>query len=269
MSSAPPVVLTIAGSDPSGGAGLQLDLKVFADHGVYGAAAVTALTVQDTLGVHRVQAVEPELVSQQIEAVLGDLPVAAVKIGMLGELGVVQAVARALVALPAGLPVVLDPVLRSSSGKPLLEEAAVDALVGGLLPRLRLLTPNLDEYELLDASVGGLRAHCREQGVALLVKGGHGHGDRLVDRLWLADGALCELGHERVDTPNTHGTGCALSSAIAARLARGCSVVQAVRGGVDYLQALLRRGATWSLGSGTGPLPAGLRYGSGSGEDEG
>jgi len=258
MTHAPPVVLVAAGSDPSGGAGLQADLKVLADHGVFGAAAVTALTVQNTLGVSAVHPVEASVVRDQLAAVLEDLPVAAVKIGMLGGLEVLRAVSAVLAEKGQGIPVVLDPVLRSTSGYPLLPRPALEALLNQLLPRISLLTPNLRELELLETVVGDLPAHCAAQGVALLVKGGHGSGDVLEDRLLLPDGAVHRFRHPRVDSPNLHGTGCALASAIAARLARGEPMALAVGGAIAYLQGRIRAGRGWRMGGGDGPLPIGL-----------
>ncbi len=252
------MVLVIAGSDPSGGAGLQVDLKVLSDHRVYGAAVVSALTVQNTRGVLSVHPVDARLVHDQIAAVIEDLPIAAVKVGMLGESGVVGAVTQALGALDAGVPVVVDPVSRSTSGRNLLHPGAASALLDGLLPLACLLTPNLEEFKALDASAGGLRGLCQDRGVALLVKGGHRDGEVLVDDLWLPDGSRHRFHHPRVATGNTHGTGCVLSTAIAARLAMGMAVVPAARAAVNYLQRLLLEGAKWRLGSGPGPLPAGL-----------
>lgn len=258
MSAAPPVVLVAAGSDPSGGAGLQADLKVLADHGVYGAAAVTALTVQNTLGVRAVHAVRPAVVRDQLVAVLEDLPVAVIKLGMLGSLGVLGAVVEALEVAGQGIPVVLDPVLRSTSGRPLLHGRALTALVHRLLPMVALITPNLREAEALAAVVGDLPAHCAAHGVALLLKGGHGTGDVLEDRLLLPAGGQLRFAHPRVASRNLHGTGCVLASAIAARLALGASMGQAVEGAVGYLQGRILAGQGWSLGAGDGPLPVGL-----------
>lgn len=259
MQRPPPVVLVAAGSDPSGGAGLQADLKVLADHGVYGAAAVTALTVQNTRGVQAVFPVEPVIVRDQLLAVLDDLPVAAIKLGMLGSLGVLQAVVGVLGVAGRGIPVVLDPVLRSTSGHPLLSAPALQALLHELLPRVDILTPNQREAELLEALVGDLHAHCAAHGVALLLKGGHGAGETLVDLLRLPGGETLRWEHPRVRSPNLHGTGCALASAIAARLSLGRSMPVAVEGAVAYLQERILAGQGWSLGAGVGPLPLGLR----------
>ncbi len=245
MSSSPPVVLIVAGSDPSGGAGLQGDLAVMADHGVHGATAVTALTVQNSRGVRGVYPVDAAVVREQINAVLDDLPVAAIKIGMLGSREVLTAVAAELAASERAIPVVLDPVLRSSSGAALLPDAAVGALLDELLPRVSILTPNLPELRRLEDVGGPLRDRCGREGVALLIKGGHGDGGVLADHLVLPSGQELSFSHPRQPGPDWHGTGCALSSAIAARLARGEPLPGAVRGAVDYLQRRMAATDGW------------------------
>jgi hydroxymethylpyrimidine/phosphomethylpyrimidine kinase len=245
MPSSPPVVLVAAGSDPSGGAGLQADLAVLADHGVHGAAAVTALTVQNTRGVRSVHPVEASVVEAQLRAVLEELPVGAIKLGMLGDQAVLTAVARVLGELGAGVPVVLDPVLRSTSGAALLSPDALEALLEALLPRVSLITPNLPELAVLEGSAGDLSQRCARLGVALLIKGGHGSGEELVDRLLLPGGERIELVHPRQAGPDWHGTGCALSSSIAARLASGRPLPEAVEGAVDYLQRRMAGTQGW------------------------
>ncbi len=251
-------MLSVAGSDPSGGAGIQADLKTFAAHGVYGAAVISAITVQNSRGVTAVQPLEPELVGAQIQAVLSDLPVAAVKLGMLANAPVLSAVARGLRQLAPQVPVVIDPVLRSTSGRELLQAAALPELLGRLLPLATLLTPNLGELELLDGIEEPLALRCRRLGVALLVKGGHGRADLLEDRLLLPDGRQQRFSHRRVATGSSHGTGCVLSAAIAARLALGQELASAVQHSISWLQGLLRAGVSWRLGAGQGPLPVGL-----------
>jgi len=252
----PPVVLAIAGSDPGGGAGIQADLKTFADHGVFGCAALTALTVQGPRGVRAVHPVAPQVVYDQVVAVLEELPIAAIKIGMLGEVGVVRAVHRALVGRAPETPVVLDPVLGASRGAALLDGAGLAALVGELLGEVTLLTPNLPEHARLDVACGGLAQRCRDLGVAVLLKGGHGAGGLLEDRLLLPDGRTRAFAHPRVGTA-THGTGCALSSAIAARLALGDSLEIAVEGAIGWLQGVLAAGGGWGLGP---ALPIGYSH---------
>lgn len=234
----PFTALTIAGSDSGGGAGIQADLKTFLDHRVYGMSVIVGVTAQNTRGVDAVHLVPPDVVRAQIRAVLADLPVDAIKIGMLGAAPQIAAVAEALEGY-AG-PIVLDPVMVAKGGAPLLAPDAVAAL-RAFAPRCTLLTPNLPEAEVL----GPVPA-------ATLLKDGHGSGAWVVDRLRVG-GEEHVFRHRRVDSKNTHGTGCTLSSAIAARLARGEGLVEACRGGVAYVARLIRRSRE-SLGSGHGPL---------------
>jgi hydroxymethylpyrimidine/phosphomethylpyrimidine kinase len=257
----PPVALTIAGSDSSGGAGIQADLKTFAALGVFGTSAITALTAQNTTGVRDVHGVPVANVVAQVEAVLDDLDVRAVKTGMLGTAAVVHAVAGLADRLPH---LVVDPVMVASSGARLLEQAAERAYVDALLPRAAVLTPNLHEAQvLLGASITTLeqqRQAARALGElgprAVLVKGGHtvdGAGGEAVDVLW--DGEhLLELRAPRVAGTNDHGTGCSLASAIAAGLAKGDGLVDAVATAKAYVARALAGGATWRLGRGHGPL---------------
>ncbi len=250
----PPTALSVAGSDPSGGAGIQADLKTFADHGVYGMAVVTALTAQSTTGVTAVHAPPAEFVVEQLRVLLDDMPIAAVKIGMLGGAAVVAAVQRVLAVVDA--PVVVDPVMVATSGSRLLEPEAEDA-VRALAACATVVTPNLPEAEvLLQGEAPG--AWARRTGVALLLKDGHGGQAIVRDALYLPDGSVVRMEHPRVKTRNTHGTGCTLSSAIAARLARGEALVGAVRGGVDYVAAQVAASAGHGLGAGPGPLLHGL-----------
>jgi hydroxymethylpyrimidine/phosphomethylpyrimidine kinase len=242
--------LSIAGSDSGGGAGVQADLKTFLAHGVYGMTAITAITAQNTLGVDRVDALPPEAVSAQIRSVRADLPVHAVKIGMLGTRAIVEAVADALDGF-AG-PVVLDPVCVSTSGHALIDDDALDAL-RALARRVTLVTPNLPEY----ARLGGA-AWLAGVGVPVLVKGGHADGPVVTDRLHWPGGAVAQWEHPRVASRNTHGTGCTLSSAIAARLATGASLEGAVAGALDWLAGLVAGSAGHTLGGGHGPLLHGL-----------
>jgi hydroxymethylpyrimidine/phosphomethylpyrimidine kinase len=253
-----PRLLTIAGSDSGGGAGIQADLKTFAAHGAYGMSAITAVTAQDTLGVRAIHAVPPEVVASQIDAVFVDVGVDAVKIGMLARREIVEIVADRLAA-HAGPPVVLDPVLVSASGELLLEAAAVATLGDRLLPLATLVTPNLPEAERLAGRPAGDLAARRElardlgrRAPAVLLKGAHAPGDVIVDLLW--DGhALHEIAHPRLAAPRgTHGTGCALSAAIAARLAQGEPLVAACRGAIQWLAEALR--GALPLGRGAAPL---------------
>ena len=248
-----PVALSIAGSDPSGGAGIQADLKTFLDLGVYGMAVPTALTVQDTRGVRGVHPVPPDVVAAQVRAVVEDIPPGAVKIGMLHDAGVARAVAGALAGLPAASPVVLDPVIRSSSGRELLDEAGRAVILDSLLPRCALLTPNIPELRLLFGTADGAEAAGRF-GVPVLLTGGHAEGAVVEDRLFLPGEAPRVFRHPRLRSRNTHGTGCTLSSAVAARLARGDALPAAVEAAVAYVHALLARSAGHRLGGGVGPM---------------
>jgi hydroxymethylpyrimidine/phosphomethylpyrimidine kinase len=234
----PPTTLTIAGSDSGGGAGIQADLKTFFDHGVYGMSVVVGVTAQNTRGVDAVHLCPPDIVAAQIRAVLADLPVDAIKIGMLGAAPQIEAVADVLAGYRG--PIVLDPVMVAKGGAPLLQPDAVAAL-RAFAPRCTLLTPNLPEAEVL----GPIDA-------ATLTKDGHGSGDEVVDVL-TAGGARHVFRHPRQVSRNTHGTGCTLSSAIAARLARGEGLVEACGGAIAYVAALIAY-STESLGGGHGPL---------------
>lgn len=268
----PPVVLSIAGSDPGGGAGLQADLRTFQAHGVRGATVVTAVTVQGRDGLEAVHPVDPAVVWDQARAVLAYLPVRAVKVGMLGDAAVAGAVADVLDTLPRDVPVVLDPVLAATRGGILLDRDGVEMLLTRVLVCATLVAPNLDE----EAMLGGpaLAARCRDLGVTLLRKGGHGSGDVLTDLLVLPDGRQVTFSHPRVRTHNLHGTGCVLTAAVAARLARGDGLESAVAGAVAFLAAVLEAGADLDLGEhgavpvGWVDLPAGVAPG-GSRQAEG
>ena len=256
-----PIAVTIAGSDSGGGAGIQADLKTFSALGVFGASAITALTAQNTLGVQAIHAVPPEFVSQQIDSVFGDLSVSAVKIGMLATPEVIEAVAQGLDRF-GGLPVVLDPVMVAASGDVLIAPEAVEALRRHLLPRAGLITPNLPEAaRLLDAEVARDEEETADQARALmgigaravLIKGGHAEGPESVDILVTSDGVE-RLPAPRADTRNTHGTGCTLSSAIAAGLAKGQDLVGAVQMAKRYVTEAIRRSDELRIGHGHGPV---------------
>lgn len=256
MSMAVHRAMTIAGSDSGGGAGIQADLKTFAAHGVYGTCALTAVTAQNTLEVRRVLVLEPDLVRDQIEAVLEDIGTDAIKIGMLGDAAVVRVVASSLGGV--GVPVILDPVMISKSGRKLLDDDAVDALATRLLPAVTLVTPNLPELECLagrairtEKEREEAAAELAERGPGVLAKGGHATGPEVADLLWWR-GRADWLRFERIDTDQTHGTGCTLSAAIAARVGRGEEMPQAVRGAIDYLRRAIR--AAPGLGGGRGPV---------------
>ncbi len=242
----PPTALTIAGSDSGGGAGIQADLKTFLDHRVYGMSVLTAVTAQNTRGVTGVWGIPPEGVRAQLEAVFADLPVDAVKIGMLGDAATVEVVADVLAALPRRVPVVLDPVMIAKGGAPLLRSEAVAAVRERLVPLATVVTPNLPEAEALGALPGA----------TVLSKGGHAAGDVVVDRL-VGPGLVREWRHPRVVSRNTHGTGCTLASAIAANLAKGATLTDACEAAITYVSGLLVASVE-SVGAGHGPLLHGL-----------
>ncbi len=247
------VVLAVGGSDPSGGAGIQGDLRTLHQHGAYGAAAITLLTVQNTRGVTRVEVLGAELVGEQVDAVLGDLDVRVIKTGALGS----DANAWALAARTAARVLVCDPVLAATSGASLGARAA--AIREALVPRAALVTPNAIEAaaltgiavtDALSARAAALALVARGAGAAL-VKGGHLGGERAIDVLCIG-GACLELSEPRLDTRAGHGTGCALASSIAARLARGEPMLDAVRGAKAWVHRALASAP--GLGEGRGPL---------------
>jgi len=256
-------VLTIAGTDPSGGAGLQADLKTFAAHGVYGMGVVTALVAQNTLGVTAVEKIGRMMLDAQLEAVFGDIFPDAVKIGMIREPESVAAIA-AILKKYRPKNVVLDTVMVSSSGHRLLESGAERGLIRDLIPLCDLITPNLPEAETLcgfpirsatDADRAA-REIARRYAGAILIKGGHSAGDACDDILYLRNERIVFEGH-RVHTKNTHGTGCTLSAAIAANLALGLNIPDAVCEAKDYVTGALSWGL--SLGHGNGPIHHGWR----------
>lgn len=256
-----PISLTIAGSDSSGGAGIQADLKTFAALGVYGASAITALTAQNTEGVDAVLVVPPDFVARQIRVVARDLDISAVKIGMLATGEIIEVVAEQLEAL-ADVPVVLDPVMVAASGDALLDEDAIETLRSVLVPRATLITPNIPEAaKLLGESEAKDEREMRAQADALrslgaqavLIKGGHGNGPEAVDILVDAEGEL-RLTAPRVETSNTHGTGCTLSSAVAAELAKDASLRAAVTRAKAYVTEALRQADELRIGKGRGPV---------------
>ncbi|WP_205320133.1 bifunctional hydroxymethylpyrimidine kinase/phosphomethylpyrimidine kinase [Notoacmeibacter marinus] len=252
--------LTIAGSDSGGGAGIQADLKTFSALGVYGASAITAITAQNTRAVTAVRTLDPEIVVAQIEAVLSDIDVHAIKIGMLGTSELTRAVARAIAGYDG--PIVLDPVMVAKSGDRLLDEDAVAALREHLLPRATILTPNLPEAAALtDGSEATEQDMMEKQGRALLaygcqsvlVKGGHGTGPTCTDLLIDAGGSEAFVS-KRLDTANTHGTGCTFSSAIAAEMAKGAAPRQAVATAHSWLVRAIEGADTLTIGHGHGPV---------------
>ena len=252
--------LTIAGSDSGGGAGVQADLKTFTVFGVYGMSAITALTAQNTRGVAGIYAVPADFVRQQIDAVLSDIGVDAVKTGMLLNSSIIREVAAALRQYRI-FRLVVDPVMLAGTGAALLEADACETLMGDLFPLATLVTPNIHEAEVLTglritsvAEMGqAARQLCEMGASACLIKGGHLSGTDAVDVLF--DGAdLLELGTPRLPAPHTHGTGCQLSAAITAALARGSSLVEAVRQAKIFISRAIAHGL--ALGRGAGPANA-------------
>lgn len=254
--------LTIAGSDPSGGAGIQADLKTFHEHAVYGMSVITLLTVQNTQRVQAVEIVNPKLVLAQLDAVLSDIIPAAGKTGALGSRGIIEALAER--AQDFSFPLVIDPVMTSKHGASLLEPGACNALKEKLLGHAFLVTPNLDEATLLSGEkvqdVASMERACikitRYGSKNVLIKGGHLSGEA-TDVLW-TDGKAHHFSSTRVLTKNTHGTGCVFSAAITALLARGEGLVEAVRGAKAFITRALETSP--GLGKGTGPVNMFSRY---------
>ena len=257
------VALTIAGSDPSGGAGIQADLKTFHQFGVYGEAVITLLTVQNTLRVSRVQLVSSRLIAEQLQAVLEDIPPLAAKTGALGSVAVVRTVAKA--AAKFAFPLVVDPVMISKHGSPLLDDAACDAMIRYLLPHATLVTPNLPEAKALSGYPTGTMKERKEAAKriaalgpeSVLIKGGHGKGPAI--DLLLHDGKFLEFKAPRFKTRHTHGTGCTYSAAITACLARGLGMVESILEAKGFITEAIRTNP--GLGHGCGPVNhhAGIR----------
>ncbi|NMM26967.1 MAG: bifunctional hydroxymethylpyrimidine kinase/phosphomethylpyrimidine kinase [Glaciimonas sp.] len=256
-----PRVLSIAGSDSGGGAGIQADLKTFSALGCFGMTAITALTAQNTCGVVAIHAVPAEMLAQQIDAVVGDIGVDAVKIGMLHDPKVVRVVAQAIERYRWPL-VVLDPVMVASSGDRLIVQETIAVLVAELFPLVTVITPNLDEAALLlgrvlevEAQLAAAAHDLMQLGApAVLLKGGHLHGEEVVDMLLQTGQKLLRMASRRIASPNTHGTGCTLSSAIACYLALGHDLSEAVQMARSYVYQAIMQGADVSTGHGHGPL---------------
>lgn len=255
-------VLTIAGSDSGGGAGIQADIKAISALGCFATSAITAVTVQNTLGVEAVHPIPLDILRGQIDAVLSDIGTDAIKIGMLHSSEVVEVVADVLQKYNIR-NVVLDPVMVSTSGHRLIEESAIDTLCRVLIPRARVITPNIPEAEIL----AGVKITANDQlaevarllsqggTVSVLLKAGHLTEDRLVDIFYNAEqDTITELPSARVYTPNTHGTGCTLSSALAALLAKGYELTDAARGAKEYINQAIVSGARYEIGGGHGPV---------------
>jgi hydroxymethylpyrimidine/phosphomethylpyrimidine kinase len=239
------IVMTIAGSDPSGGAGIQQDLKTITAHGCYGTTVITALTSQNTLGVVSSVAVDADVVASQLKTVMGDLVPSAVKVGMIPNREVAEVVVEALKDCDA--PVVYDPVMISTSGYELMDSEAVDFIAEHLFPLCTLVTPNIPEAERL-------KTHMKKATTAFLVKGGHGTGSVSVDRLMAPDGTVWEFSTGKIASSNLHGTGCTLSSSIASWLAKGSSLHEAVVKAKEYVTLAIQRSVSHGIGHGNGPL---------------
>ena len=258
-----PTVLSIAGSDSGGGAGIQADLKTFSSLGVYGATAITAITAQNTQGVHSQFALPPQMVYDQIIAVMEDIHPSVIKIGMLSNLQVATAVADALERY--SIPIILDPVMVSSSGHRLLSVEAQEVLKERLLPIAQLVTPNIPEMEALSdmplltiSDKYNAAKHLLSLGVqSVLLKGGHEEGEVKVDILYQKSPqgiVTCSFSSDTLNTRNIHGTGCTLSSAIAAYMARGLALKEAISSAKIYITEAIKAGSDISVGKGYGPV---------------
>ena len=261
-------VLTIAGSDSGGGAGIQADIKTISAIGCYAASAITAVTAQNTLGVVAVEALSPEIVEQQIRAVLDDIGADAVKIGMLANTEIVELVASLMREYDPPF-IVLDPVLVATSGDRLTRSSATEAILTQLMPLATLITPNIPEAEqLTGVAIGSPLSYdaawqvLRQQGAhAVLLKGGHLDGRQLTDTLFTVKDTLPHTYlHERIDTQNTHGTGCTLSSAIASYLALGHPLSRAVGHATDFIHQAIAAGSDLHIGEGHGPVDHFFRF---------
>ena len=255
-----PAVLTIAGSDPSGGAGIQADLKTMTALDCYGMTAITAVTVQNTLGVTGAQNMPPALVAAQLDAIFTDIRPDAVKIGMVSDAKLIYTIAKRLKFYQAK-HIVVDPVMVATSGSRLLKDDAVEALTKELLPLAEVATPNIPEAEVLwgekiekeEHMLAAAKDISRKYGCAVLLKGGHAINE--ANDLLFKEGEALWFSGQRIENPNTHGTGCTLSSAIAANLAKGFALEEAIRRAKDYISGALA--AMLDLGKGSGPLDHG------------
>ncbi|MFI3280543.1 MAG: bifunctional hydroxymethylpyrimidine kinase/phosphomethylpyrimidine kinase [Rikenellaceae bacterium] len=255
-------VLTIAGSDSGGGAGIQADIKAISALGCYAASAITAVTVQNTVGVEAVHPIPLDILEGQIEAVLSDIGADAIKIGMMHSAEVVEVVCRQI-DKHGVQNIVVDPVMVSTSGHRLIEQSAIESLKSMLLPRARVITPNIPEAEILlgeqiaDQSQLAQMARKLSMGgnVSVLLKAGHLTEDRLTDIFYNAEtDEVIELVSQRLHTPNTHGTGCTLSSAFAAMLARGMELNEAAQAAKNYINSAIVSGSRFEIGKGHGPV---------------
>ncbi|HKL38948.1 MAG TPA: bifunctional hydroxymethylpyrimidine kinase/phosphomethylpyrimidine kinase [Bacteroidales bacterium] len=254
--------LTIAGSDSGGGAGIQADLKSFSANGVYGMSVLTAITAQNTLGVQGIHPIPDGMIGQQIRSIFDDMGADVVKTGMLHSSGVIKTISETLRDYPRP-PLVVDPVMVATSGDKLLQDDAVQTMIEVMLPMATLITPNRPEAELIlerklntfDQARQAAKDLAQTGAGAILLKGGHSNEKEVLDLLYIPQkDELVEMTFQRVETPNTHGTGCTLASAIAAWLARGFPIKEATRKGLDYTHQAIKNGASYKLGKGHGPV---------------
>ena len=256
-----PVVLSIAGTDPSGGAGIQADLKTFSALGCYGMSAITALVAQNTKGVRSIHNVPPSFVKEQLDTVLEDICPHAIKIGMVHTPELVEVIAATLKHYP-DIPVVFDPVMIATSGDRLIEEPTVDAIINELFPLTAVITPNMDEASFLISENITTVADMEQAGVKIvnlgcnnvLLKGGHLQSKELTSILFNKNGVVEKYTSHRVETNNVHGSGCTLSSAIASCIARGETLEKAVALAQEYINGAIQQGADVAIGNGNGPL---------------
>ena len=258
------IVLSIAGSDPSAGAGVQQDLKTITALGCYGCTVITALTTQNTQGVQDVKAVDGEVVAAQLQSLIDDLDIAAIKIGQIPTRGVAEAIIGALKPHLSNhsIPVVYDPVMVSTSGRRMMDVECVEYVKNELFPFCTLITPNLPETEVLWGNKIRTTENIEKAGryltekyaTAFLVKGGHAEGEEMTDRLYRTDGTTEIFNTKKITSGNLHGTGCTLSSAIASLLAKGQSLSEAVEGGKAIVNKGIEKGRLLRIGKGNGPL---------------
>ena len=256
-----PVILSIAGSDCSGGAGIQADIKTISALGGYAASAITAVTVQNTLGVRAVHAIPPEIVCGQIEAVMEDLQPVAVKIGMVNDIQIVHVIADCIRKYSPE-HIIYDPVMVSTSGRKLMTDEAIEEIKKELLPLVTLVTPNIDEAKVLTGNsiqniqdmLEAAKQLSHSYQTHILIKGGHLEGDQMCDLLYSPDHTYYIYEEKKIESKNLHGTGCTLSSAIASYLAKGYSMKESIRHAKEYITHAIIAGKDLNIGHGNGPL---------------
>lgn len=257
-SNRPATVLTIAGSDSGGGAGIQADIKSISANGCFALSVITAITAQNTFAVTDIHKIPLTTIRSQLDAVFADLPIDAIKIGMLADKATILTIVEVLQNQAKLAPIILDPVMISKAGAPLLEAEAIASLKTDLLPLATLITPNLPEAQVLaglDGEENGKTlAESIDSNAHVLIKGGHRQGEDVVDYLRLNDGQVFTYQHRKITSKNTHGTGCSLSSAIAAQVALGKSIPDAVEAAGDYIFYAINKAKNWQLGQGHGPI---------------